>query len=85
MTADSQQGDKREWHTFEQNIPESLVSDYKKLEKGLNKYFPGGIDVTFVKATAHHAAFYVVTGLRESPDRINLQKFLTEGKYILQE
>lgn len=63
MTTDSQQGDKREWHTFEQNIPESLVSDYDKLKEGLKKYFPGGIDVTFVEVSAHHAAFYKVIGL----------------------
>jgi hypothetical protein len=55
MTADSQQGDKREWHTFEQNIPQSLLSDYDKLKEGLDDFYPGGACMAeTTDAMGHH-------------------------------
>ncbi|KAF5528722.1 hypothetical protein FMEXI_14544, partial [Fusarium mexicanum] len=83
MTADSKLGDNAVWHTLTRYVPISFVGDYSKLEEGLKEYFPGGIDVTFENATAEHVAQYKIIGLRDSPDKINLHKFLTEGEYIL--
>ncbi|KAJ9422669.1 hypothetical protein QL093DRAFT_2099690 [Fusarium oxysporum] len=85
MAAESKLGDNTIWHTFTRYIPEWFVSDYSKLEKGLKEFFPGGIDVTFEKETADHVAHYKVIGLRDSLDNINLQKFLTDGEYVLRD